>query len=232
MLKNNLALNPSISSADIVEKYNDLRNIAQFKGCKQRFAVITFEDRRLVRKHGGMGLQDYWLDCWETDPFGSRYVLMPDVDFRNTTQAKYRKQLEELGLFMFEPRGRGESRQMWLLNRHGSKSQKLSLAKANNSLDRADNLLDDTAGLSVGIKQVYANTDKSLDRIAQLKAVIQSESEVQKSSLSFQNLLNKQQYLSNIAGDGAAAAFITSDKKEEEKGNQEGSSPGIPASLI
>lgn len=31
---------------------------------------ISIEDRNLVRKRG-MGLQDYWLDCWQADPFGN-----------------------------------------------------------------------------------------------------------------------------------------------------------------
>lgn len=82
------------------------------------FLMIPADDRQLVRKFG-LGLQDYWLDCWEADRYGSRYVLMPESDLRNTTQAKYRKQLEALGLFTFEVRKSGSDRSLWVLNLHG-----------------------------------------------------------------------------------------------------------------
>ena len=95
---------------------------AQSKGSyrgRGRYGMIPFDDRQLVRKHGGLGLQDYWLDCWEADPYGSRYILMPDADLKNTTHRKYRRQLKELNLFMFETKLSGKKYQLWVLNLHG-----------------------------------------------------------------------------------------------------------------
>jgi hypothetical protein len=83
------------------------------------YIVIPIEDRQKVRAIG-TGLQDYWLDCWEADPFGTRWVLLPD-DATNTTKAKYRQQLTKLGLFLFEKRGNTGNWSIWCLNLRGSR---------------------------------------------------------------------------------------------------------------
>lgn len=88
------------------------------------FFMIPAGDRQKVRELG-LGLQDYWLDCWEADAYGSRWVLMSRADLKNTTDAKYRKQLEELGLFAFKKdrvvkAGRLTS-QLFVINLHGSR---------------------------------------------------------------------------------------------------------------
>lgn len=83
------------------------------------YIVIPLSDRQKVRAIG-TGLQDYWLDCWETDPFGTRWVLLPD-DATNTTKAKYRQQLTKLGLFLFEKRGTTGNWSVWCLNLRGSR---------------------------------------------------------------------------------------------------------------
>lgn len=87
---------------------------------------IAIEDRVLVRQHGS-GLQDYWLDCWEIDPFGNRWARLSSgsqasADLTNTTKAKYRKQLEKLGLFIFQVRQEGKKKSLWLRNLHGARS--------------------------------------------------------------------------------------------------------------
>ena len=84
------------------------------------FIPIPIEDRRKVRAIG-RGLQDYWLDCWEADPFGTGWVMLPD-DPKNTTLAKYRKQLEELGLFMYEKRGNKGRYTIWCINLRGARA--------------------------------------------------------------------------------------------------------------
>lgn len=83
------------------------------------YIVIPLSDRQKVRAIGA-GLQDYWLDCWEADPFGTRWVLLPD-DASNTTKAKYRQQLTKLGLFLFEKRGNTGNWSVWCLNLRGSR---------------------------------------------------------------------------------------------------------------
>ena len=80
---------------------------------------IPAKDLQIVQSKG-TGLLNYWLNCWQADPYGSRWILTGD-DTKNRTQRDYRKQLTEMGLFIFELRGSKSSRQqVWCLNLHGS----------------------------------------------------------------------------------------------------------------
>ena len=226
MIKHNLAPNPSHLYNNIVQKDN-----REEQSKSRTFAVIPIEDRRLVRKHGGLGLQDYWLDCWEADPYGSRYVLMPDADLKSSTRRKYRKQLKELGLFLFEMRLDGNHYQLWVLNRHGSR------VKGYWSDKQSDQRRDDQtvegnvqiAECSVQVVEGDAVNVKRDDQNVEVTPQTQPESGFQNPSISFQNLLNNQ---FNSAENGVAADLKAFENKEEEKTNQEGSSLQIPASLI
>lgn len=145
------------------------------------FLMIPAEDRRTVRKYG-LGLQDYWLDCWEADPYGSRWVLMPDADLKSTTQAKYRKQLETLGLFMFEIRKQGSDRKLWVLNLHGSRVKSFWKQIAE-SLDANNQLLDST-------EESLDADEKKLDEIEQKTSEHQAQQEFQNASTTSQQHLN------------------------------------------
>ena len=140
--------------------------------------MIPLEDRRLVRKHG-MGLQDYWLDCWEADPYGSRYVLMPDADLKSTTQAKYRKQLEALGLFMFEIRKQGGDRKLWVLNLHGSRVKNFWQPIAE-SLGGIEKPVEK-------VKQTLVQIERTLDEIEQIDSTTQAQQDLQNGSISPQH---------------------------------------------
>ena len=153
---------------------------------KSSFMSIPIEDRRLVLKHGGLGLQNYWLDCWEIDPYGSRYVLMPDADLKSRNQRKYRKQLRELGLFMFEIRKDGKNYQLWLLNRHGSRV-KSYWEDINGTNERGtQNTEHGTQNSDRGTQNSERGTQN-----AEIKPQTQSQGDIQERSVSFQNLLSK-----------------------------------------
>ena len=82
--------------------------------------IIPIEDKNQVRAKGA-GLLMFWLDCWECDRFGDRYVLMPDINFKSGRIREYRKKLTEMGLFIFEVRTNVKERrsELWILNLHG-----------------------------------------------------------------------------------------------------------------
>ena len=94
----------------------DLTNLAE-----ETLLVIPLEDLDIIQSTGSPGLVIYWLACWKVDPYGYAYKLMPDVDFKNATQSKYRRQLEMLEFFSFEVRKQRNSQTLWLLNQHGSR---------------------------------------------------------------------------------------------------------------
>ena len=164
---------------------------------KKEFGMIPFEDRQLVRKHGGLGLQDYWLDCWEVDPYGSRYVLMPDSDLKSSTHRKYRKQLKQLGLFLFEIRQDGKNYQLWILNRHGSRVN--SYWEGNKTLHRrgdgivegGDGIVERGDGIVEGGDGIVEGGDGIVERgdgIVEVKPGTQSQSDLQERSGSFHDL--------------------------------------------
>lgn len=151
-----------------------------------RYGMIRFDDRQLVRKHGGLGLQDYWLDCWEADPYGSRYVLMPDTDLKNTTHRKYRRQLKDLNLFMFETRRSDTGHQLWLLNRHGSRSL---VSCTRDDVPSAENasVMSEDADQNITHDAVVSAND---DSIGVTKARLRSQKGSQNASLSSHYLFN------------------------------------------
>ena len=152
----------------------------QFVKTEIPFLMIPAGDRQLVRRFG-LGLQDYWLDCWETDAYGSRWVLMADADLKSTTQAKYRKQLEDLGLFMFEIRKSGSDRKLWVLNLHGSRVKNFWKPIAQ-KLDSAEESVDN-------IEQSFDFIESSFDEIEQNKTEIKAQQEFQNLSTSSQEHL-------------------------------------------
>lgn len=150
---------------------------------------IPIIDRELVRIEG-VGLQDYWLDCWTTDPFGSRWVLMCAGDeaaeaLKSTTKAKYRKQLEEMGLFVFKSEKRGKQRALWVRNLHGSKAK-----SSGNQLDQIEKNLEQ-------IEESLDGTEQTLDQIEQKFREPLGSTAFESSLISSHNLLNTYSTLKN-----------------------------------
>ena len=182
--------------------------VGQCSGSSDRkeFNVIPVEDRRLVRSSGGLGLQDYWLDCWEADPFGSRYVLMPDTNFKSSTHRKYRKQLKDLGLFLFQIRQDGNNYQLWVLNRHGARVKSYWQGTSSQTVERADEIGEavpkhvvQVVKRGAELTECDCTTIKHGDKIGEAKSVTQSVREVQERSISFQNhIYDQQQFNSTV----------------------------------
>lgn len=80
---------------------------------------VSHKQIEIVRGYG-KGLVSYWLLCWESAPFDDDFVLMKEQDFSSTTNAKYRKILESLGLFTFEKRRCDKQKSLWVKNLHKS----------------------------------------------------------------------------------------------------------------
>ncbi len=117
------------------------------------FLMIPTEDLHVVRSKGA-GLLNYWLGCWEADPYGSRWVLT-DNDTNNRQQRRYRKQLSELGLFLFELRGSKGKQQVWTINLHGSRvkafwqNQNLGREKSDLGREKSEVTAETQSGQSI-----------------------------------------------------------------------------------
>lgn len=184
------------------------------------FLMIPAGDRQKVRKLG-LGLQDYWLDCWEADAYGSRWVLMSRADLKNTTDAKYRKQLENLELFMFEIRKSGGDRTLWVLNLHGSRVKDF-WKSSEESLDQNKEQGDVS-------EEPFDQNEKKLDQIEQKKPETVDTQGFQNLSTSSQQHLNNTsttpQRSVEVLEDSAAitqpplrvAAMATSEKDPKEE---------------
>ncbi|MGL4620536.1 MAG: hypothetical protein ACRCZS_15970 [Chroococcidiopsis sp.] len=87
---------------------------------KVGFAAIALDQIDKISEFG-KGLTAYWLRCWRVDCFGNVFVPLQE-DIGNTTKAKYRKILQQLGFFMFEIRQFGKQRTLWVRNLCAPKS--------------------------------------------------------------------------------------------------------------
>ena len=159
---------------------------------------IPVIDRELMRDEG-LGLLNYWLDCWQTDPFGNRWTLMAYGEeaineLKSTTKAKYRKRLTQLGLFIFKEDKEGRQRSLYVLNLHGSRaiSPETLLDASEKKLDHIEKSLDEN--------------EKLLDAIEQKSRETLSYSAFENSSISDQYLFSNLSTCNKIENPGISSS--------------------------
>lgn len=157
------------------------RQSADKKERANGFAAIALDQIDRVSEFG-KGLTAYWLSCWRVDCFGNVFVPLQE-DIGNTTKAKYRKILQQLGFFMFEIRQFGKQRTLWVRNLCAPKSDSFRYPVAYTSQPKEKSLDSIEQTLETKLPLLETGGQKKVESI--------SVQEFQKPSVFTQDNLNK-----------------------------------------